>query len=293
MNSIKNCTLCARRPIGSNSCGHFEFERSDSSCSNFAPLVGSAAKEVKPCKTCAHKACAEDLASAGPNDHQCAGCHNFLFTGTGEGDCGAGRDQLAANEAKCHTKYQLPDGTKNPKDSIGTRKSPTSGIPTIPKRELGLAMYEGALKYGRYNFRVAPVVGMVYTDSAERHIDAWREGEDIDKASGIHHLSKGAADLLLLRDAILMGTWIDDRPPRYPNPADDILDDLNKKAAALTERHQNVCEPYTEVAEAEKRDETTDSYELHKKAFELFLARPDTQETLQKLYEAQFSEVVE
>ena len=48
-----------------------------------------------------------------------------------------------------------------------------------------------------------------------------------------------------------------------------------------------------EVAEAEKRDETTDSYELHKKAFELFLARPDTQETLQKLYEAQFSEGVE
>jgi hypothetical protein len=174
-------------------------------------------------------------------------------------------------ETKCHTKYQLPDGTKNPKDVIGTRKSPTSGIPTIPKRELGLAMFEGALKYGRHNFRVAPVVGMVYTDSAERHIDAWIEGEDIDLASGIHHLSKAAADLLLLRDAILMGKWVDDRPPKYPfiEAGKDMLADLNKKAADLTEQHQNVREPYTEVTEAAERAKlASDSHGQHKAAEE-------------------------
>jgi hypothetical protein len=121
-------------------------------------------------------------------------------------------------------------------------------------------MLEGALKYGRHNYRVAPVCGTVYTDSACRHIDAWLEGEDIDKASGVHHLSKAAADLLLLRDATIMGKWVDDRPPQYPNlDKDDILAGLNKQARDLIERYKNPRPPHTHVGETQKENNTAEA----------------------------------
>ncbi|KKM77928.1 hypothetical protein LCGC14_1365100 [marine sediment metagenome] len=265
MRVVKNCLLCKWRPIGEDSCGKYTFPTLEDHCPNYLFGAAKSLKEKGLCKKCSHRACSEDFVekgvchhytppSAEPNEHPCEGCHNLLLNKGRKRACGAAFEISRAGAKRCHTKHQLSDGTKNPKDGLGVRKSPTSGIPTIPKREVGLAMFEGALKYGRHNYRVTPVVGTVYIDSAERHIDAWIEGEDIDVVSGIHHLSKAAADLLLLRDAILMDAWVDDRPPHYPNPGEDLLSELNEKAAALIDRHPNVCEPYTEVAEAKKRE---------------------------------------
>lgn len=138
----------------------------------------------------------------------------------------------------------------NPKDAIGISKRPTSTIPTTVIAELGVAMLEGALKYGRHNYRVAGVRASVYKDAAKRHIDAWWEGQDIDPDSGLNHLIKAMASLTVLRDGVITGNWNDDRPPI--NVGDDFWKELDKKTAALIAKYPDPVAPYTEVGEREK-----------------------------------------
>jgi len=45
----------------------------------------------------------------------------------------------------------------NPKDACGTKKVPFSVLPWQVLAEIGLALLEGARKYGRHNYRVAGV----------------------------------------------------------------------------------------------------------------------------------------
>lgn len=104
--------------------------------------------------------------------------------------------------------------TVNPKDAVGVKKwRQYSAVPVTVLWELGVAMLEGALKYGRHNYRVAPVLASVYIDAAKGHIDQWWEGEDVDADSGISHLTKAIASLAVARDAMIQGALVDDRPP--------------------------------------------------------------------------------
>lgn len=119
----------------------------------------------------------------------------------------------------------------NPKDALGIKRVPFSTIPMVPVAEVGLAMLEGALKYGRHNYRVSGVRGSVYFDAAMRHLTRWWEGEDIDPDSGLHHVTKAMASLMVLRDAQLNGMVIDDRPPSVPEWATG----LNRKAQELVD----------------------------------------------------------
>ena len=132
----------------------------------------------------------------------------------------------------------------NPKDVLGIKKVPTSTIPTAPMLEIGLAMLEGARKYGRHNYRVVGVRASVYYDAATRHLQAWWEGEDIDPDSGIHHLIKAAACLFVMRDSQHMENWGDDRPPQYPNKLK--IADFNEQAEKIIAKYPNCVEPYTE-----------------------------------------------
>lgn len=128
----------------------------------------------------------------------------------------------------------------NPKDMVGIAKAPRSTVSAPVMAEVGVAMLEGALKYGRHNFRAVGVRGSVYYDAACRHLDAWWEGEDIDPASGMSHITKALSCLMVLRDAMIQGKFTDDRPP--PSP-EGWLDDLNAKAAALLEQYKDVPPP--------------------------------------------------
>lgn len=101
----------------------------------------------------------------------------------------------------------------NPKDRCGAKKPPLSCVPAQVLMELGLAMYEGAHKYGRYNFRETEVRASIYYDAAMRHLMAWWEGEDLDEDSGLPHVVKAITSLVVLRDAEMNGRLIDDRPP--------------------------------------------------------------------------------
>jgi len=137
----------------------------------------------------------------------------------------------------------------NPKDAVGIKKVPFSTVPAIVVGELGVAMMEGALKYGRSNFRVIGVRGSVYYDAAERHMKSWWEGQDIDPDSGLSHVTKAIASLVVLRDAMIRGNWVDDRPPRTP---DGWIEDLNKRAAALLEKYPEPVPAYTETEHGKK-----------------------------------------
>lgn len=132
----------------------------------------------------------------------------------------------------------------NPKDSVGVKKVPFSTTPSGPIAEIGLAMLEGALKYGRHNYRSIGVRTSVYYDAALRHLTAFWEGQDIDPDSGLPHIVKAAACLVVLRDSQLMGNVVDDRPPSYQ---DNWQQELNAKAALLIEKYPEPKKAYTKM----------------------------------------------
>lgn len=130
----------------------------------------------------------------------------------------------------------------NPKDAVGTAKVPFSTVSAPVLGELGLAMMEGALKYGRHNYRASGVRASVYYDAALRHLLAFWEGQDIDPASGLPHIVKVMACCAVLRDSQIQGNWVDDRPPETPG---DWVEKLNAKAAELLEKYPNPVPAYT------------------------------------------------
>lgn len=135
----------------------------------------------------------------------------------------------------------------NPKDSVGIKKVPFSTVPSEVTAEVGLAMLEGALKYGRHNYRTVGVRASVYYDAALRHLTAWWEGQDLDPDSGLSHLVKCLACLYVLRDSQNMGNWVDDRPPRLPD--DGWTERLNRFAAELIEKYPDPAPTHTQEEE--------------------------------------------
>lgn len=121
----------------------------------------------------------------------------------------------------------------NPKDVIGIRKVPMSVVPAGVLLELGLAMLEGTGKYGRHNYRAAGVRSSVYYDAGMGHMMDWWEGDDIDADSGLSHVIKAIASLVVLRDAMLQGMLTDDRPPR----SKVYKRDFNGMAGEILDRH--------------------------------------------------------
>jgi len=150
-------------------------------------------------------------------------------------------------------RLRADDGRKpsNPKDALGIRKVPIYSVISLRVlANVALGMLEGALKYGRHNYRVIGVRASVYYDAVmARHMPSWWEGEDIDPDSGLSHVTKAIASLVVLRDAMIRGNWVDDRPPKT-DPA--VLVEMNTRVKALLEKYPNPVEPYTELGERAK-----------------------------------------
>lgn len=121
----------------------------------------------------------------------------------------------------------------NPKDIVGTRKAPMSTVSAPVLAELGVAMLEGALKYGRHNYRAVGVRASVYYDATMRHLMSWWEGEDVDPDSGMSHITKAIASLTVLRDSQINNRCDDDRPPSVA----PFFAELNGKADALVTKY--------------------------------------------------------
>ncbi|TXD58889.1 hypothetical protein FUT88_13525 [Ralstonia sp. TCR112] len=127
----------------------------------------------------------------------------------------------------------------NPKDSVGIRKAPMSTVSAVVMAEVGVAMLEGAAKYGRHNYRAVGVRASVYYDATLRHLFSWWEGENIDPDSGMSHITKAITSLVVLRDAMIQGKVTDDRAPS----SGPFYSGLNTAAAAILDRHADKA-PY-------------------------------------------------
>jgi len=104
----------------------------------------------------------------------------------------------------------------NPKDIVGSDKLPLELVPDVVAAESALAFLEGALKYGRYNWRVSGVRSSIYRAALQRHLSCWWNGEDRDPATKVRHLASIIACAGIMLDAELVGKLEDDRPPYAP-----------------------------------------------------------------------------
>lgn len=102
----------------------------------------------------------------------------------------------------------------NPKTAIGVTKVPLHLVPPSAKHYLAAAFSDGAKKYGPYNWRDKTVSSSVYIGAAQRHIDAWWDGEDLSADAKVHHLAHAMACLAIVLDAANVSKLNDDRPTK-------------------------------------------------------------------------------
>lgn len=150
-----------------------------------------------------------------------------------EGDMrGEGVERLAGRYEQDASKLGRDAKATNPKDLQGVKKVPFSCLPIPVMAEVGVAMLEGALKYGRFNWRSMGVRASVYFDATQRHLISWWEGEDTDPDSQLSHITKAITSLMVLRDSMIQNNFEDDRPPS----SSEFMNALNDRAAQLVKR---------------------------------------------------------
>lgn len=141
----------------------------------------------------------------------------------------------------------LANKPTNPKDAIGSSKLPLHLVPTTMTAMASVAFLNGALKYGRANWRVAGVRASIYVDAAKRHIDAWFEGEEADPLDGTPHLAAALACLGIIVDAQAADKLTDDRMVAggYRALTDELtghVDRLKAFHAGKTPHHHTIAD---------------------------------------------------
>lgn len=102
----------------------------------------------------------------------------------------------------------------NPKDAAANSKLHFELVPDSMQAYAALAFTEGALKYGRYNWRIKGAKASVYMAALDRHMKKWWNGQEEDPLTGVPHLAYALACIGILIDADLSGVLDDDRPPK-------------------------------------------------------------------------------
>lgn len=98
----------------------------------------------------------------------------------------------------------------NPKDLIGATKAPMSCVPASLTVNAAPVFALGAKKYGRYNWRDYPIQEKAYIEALERHLLAYKDGQELDPESGCSHLAHLIAGAGIVLDALACGTLIRD-----------------------------------------------------------------------------------
>lgn len=137
----------------------------------------------------------------------------------------------------------------NPKDLIGCDKLPLHLWPETATALGCLGLLDGALKYGRSNFRAVGVRASIYYDAARRHLNAWFEGEDNDPDSGLPHLAHALATIAIVVDAQAAGKLNDDR--MTPGGYRRLVDELTPHVARLNARHADKSPKHYTLADKE------------------------------------------
>ena len=140
----------------------------------------------------------------------------------------------------------------NPKDAIGSTKLPLHLWPETASILGAMALLDGALKYGRANWRHDGARASIYFDACRRHLNKWFEGEDTDPDSGLPHLAHALASLAIIVDAEAMGELVDDRQfetasegRRYA----EFIDKLTPHVKRLKELYQDRTPKHWTIAD--------------------------------------------
>jgi hypothetical protein len=128
----------------------------------------------------------------------------------------------------------MSDKPTNPKDMISNDKLPFHLWPETATVYASLAMLDGALKYGRSNWRHAGARASVYYDAARRHLNKWFEGEELDE-SGAPHLGHALACIAILVDSAEAGKLVDDR--MYHGGYAGLMNRVEETVKAIRARH--------------------------------------------------------
>jgi hypothetical protein len=138
----------------------------------------------------------------------------------------------------------------NPKDIIGSTKLPMHLWPATATAMGCLGLTDGALKYGRSNWRAVGVKASIYADAAQRHLAAWFEGEDNDPDSGLPHMAHALACLAILVDAQAAGNLTDDR--QFPAGYRALIEQLTPHVARLQTLHASKEPRHFTISDAAK-----------------------------------------
>lgn len=138
----------------------------------------------------------------------------------------------------------------NPKDLVGSDKLHLHLFPKSAVALGSLACLEGALKYGRSNWREAGVRASIYVDALERHMTRWFEGEDIDPDSGIDHLGKALACIAILIDAKYAGKLEDDR--MVPGGTIEVIEKMTPIVKELKKRYGHLSPTHFTIQTAKE-----------------------------------------
>lgn len=140
----------------------------------------------------------------------------------------------------------------NPKDAIGSNKIPMHLWPETATALGALGLLDGALKYGRANFREIGVRASIYYDALKRHVNLWFEGEDTDPDSGLPHLAHALACIAILVDAKAAGKLTDDRQVR--GGLRSLMTELTPHVARLKELHKDKHPKHYTIADNPQED---------------------------------------
>lgn len=128
----------------------------------------------------------------------------------------------------------------NPKDALATNKLPLHLVSPIVKAYQALAHYLGNVKYGAWNYRGAGIRNSVYKAAAERHLDAWWEGEELDPTDGTPHLANALACVNILIEGKYTPSTVDDRPPSRAEALAAVRAELEALMPKIRERYAHL-----------------------------------------------------
>jgi hypothetical protein len=132
----------------------------------------------------------------------------------------------------------------NPKDNAATDRIDISLFPDTAVVYGALAMTEGHLKYGGYNYRPIGVSASVYYSALRRHMAKWFNGENDDPKTGVPHLANAIGCLAVLIDSIEARVLVDDRPPIVD--VADLIERARWKVKHLQKMFPNGPKRYTQ-----------------------------------------------
>lgn len=136
----------------------------------------------------------------------------------------------------------------NPKDIVGSDKLPLHLWPASATAYGSLGLLDGALKYGRSNWRVAGVRLSIYVDAIQRHTNALFEGEWIDPDSGVPHVSHILACAAIVADAEAAGKLEHDE--QFPGGYREMVENLTPHVRRLKDKHAGKSPKHYSVVDA-------------------------------------------